>query len=457
MRFTALLLLFTALFDTALAQSSLSLQEASEMMFATNSKIESTEYQTLAAKRKRQAAISLFSPTINIRSAWVHTQKDLAVDINPLKGVLSSFDLGALLGLDWKYTIQPRNFGFIGADITMPIFTGGKIISAVRAAAISEQIATDQSKSIRQSTFTELVERYFALSLAQSAVKVRRKVVEGMTKHQSDIEQLIAQGMATKADALYIKYKLSEAEQELSTAISSLTLAHQALSSTIGVDSIAQLTTPIFFTPIIESLDYFEELAEQNNSQLSQVEHQRRLAKENVAIHRADFFPEIVAMAGGGFTRHVTDILPRWAVGVGANFTLFNGLKREYQYSAAKNTYKQVEALEKGAKSDIKLLINSLYNKVIASLNRTITLQKSIDFCTEYLQLQQSAFAEGVATSTTVIDATITLAASQIEQLESAYNFDIELAQLLEAAGISEQFFQYLDSNTKHQIVYEER
>ena len=191
--------------------------------------------------------------------------------------------------------------------------------------------------------------------------------------------------MATKADALYIKYKLSEAEQELSTAISSLTLAHQALSSTIGVDSIAQLTTPIFFTPIIESLDYFEELAEQNNSQLSQVEHQRRLAKQNVAIHRANFFPEIVAMAGGGFTRHVTDILPRWAVGVGANFTLFNGLKREYQFSAAKNRYKQVEALEKGAKSDIKLLINSLYNKVIASLNRIITLQKSIDFCTEYL------------------------------------------------------------------------
>lgn len=128
MRFTALLILLTALSNYAIAEQSLSLQRAVEMMNATNNRIKATEYQTLAAKRERQAAISLFSPQINIRSAWVHTQKDVAIDINPLKGALNSLDLGSLLNLDWRYTLQPRTFGFVGADITVPIFTGGKII-----------------------------------------------------------------------------------------------------------------------------------------------------------------------------------------------------------------------------------------------------------------------------------------------------------------------------------------
>ena len=100
MRFTALLILFTALSNYAIAEQSLSLQRAVEMMNTTNNRIKATEYQTLAAKRERQAAISLFSPQINIRSAWVHTQKDVAIDINPLKGALNSLDLGSILNLD---------------------------------------------------------------------------------------------------------------------------------------------------------------------------------------------------------------------------------------------------------------------------------------------------------------------------------------------------------------------
>jgi outer membrane protein TolC len=71
------------------------------------------------------------------------------------------------------------------------------------------------------------------------------------------------------------------------------------------------------------------------------------------------------------------------------------------------------------------------------------------------LLLKQAAFTEGAATSTEVIDATIALAAAQIEQLECAYNFDLSLAKLLEAAGVSERFFQYSDSHTKAQLIYE--
>ena len=60
-----------------------------------------------------------------------------------------------------------------------------------------------------------------------------------------------------------------------------------------------------------------------------------------------------------------------------------------------------------------------------------------------------------MATSTEVIDATLTLAATQIEQLEAAYNFDINLAKLLESCGQSDRFFDYIDSINSTKIEYE--
>lgn len=455
MRFITLNILSTIVYLHAIGQVSLSLDEATEMMFAHNNKIKASQYHVIAAKRERQAALSLFSPQINIHSGWIHAQKDLYIDINPLKPLLTPLDITPLLGLDWKYTIQNRNFGFIEADITVPIFTGGKIISAVKAAKITEQLAITQSTAQRQATFSELVERYFALSIARCAVAVRKEVVTGLQKHLNDITNLESNGMSTKAEVLYVKYRLAEAEQELYTATSTLNLAHKALCTTIGCEGIESLSTSLFYIQTIEDVDYFIALALQNNTTLAEIECKQQLAQQNIAIHRADFFPEIVALGGGGFTHNVTNILPRWAIGIGANFKLFDGLRREFYFSAAKNTYKRVEALKTAAEDDIRLLVVSLYNDTTTLLEQIFTLQKSIDFATEYLQMQQVAFEEGAATSTAVIDATIELATVRLEQLKFTYEFDTNLARLLEAAGMSHTYFNYSNSASKYTLYYE--
>lgn len=55
--------------------------------------------------------------------------------------------------------------------------------------------------------------------------------------------------------------------------------------------------------------------------------------------------------------------MPRWAVGVGVNLKIFDGLNREYKYSAAKQTVKQVEVLEMKAGKDIAVLIENSTTK----------------------------------------------------------------------------------------------
>ena len=456
MRFFTFIIALLALLPTY-GQQRLSLSEAANLAIENNPAIKATDHALRAAQRQRQAAIGLYLPQIAVNSGWIRTQKDIGFDLNPLKPLFSELNIAPLLGLDWSYTLQPRSFGFIEADITVPIFTGGKIVAANRAAKASERAAYSQNIARTDKVVTELITRYFGSVLAANSVKVRELLLRSIEQHLSDIIALTDAGMATKADKLYVEFALEDARQQLSAARSQFAIAQRALSTTIGTATTIQTTSDIFIVATIEELDHFKSAALTNNSQLRYITEQRELAKQNVNLKRADFFPEIVAMGGGGFTRNITELLPRWAIGIGLSFKLFNGTTREYNYLAAKDIYRQAEEISISAEQNITLLVEQLYSQTITHLNRVIALNSSISFAEQYLENKRVAFAQSMASSADVIDATLLVAKSHIEQLEAAYNFDISLAQLLETAGESYRFFDYSESKNRQIIEYEVR
>lgn len=450
------LFLFTIfLYFSAGAESVLSFRDALVLTEAYSAKIKSSEFEVLAAKRNLQAAKGLYFPQVNLRGAYIHAQKDLSVDFNPLKDILGQSFTSPLFGLDWRYTIQKRSFGFIGSDITIPIFTGGKIIAANRAAKIAYNAALSQSKEAQCVTITELVKRYFGYILASNVVKVREKVVQGFREHLSDMEHLLENGMVAEAELLYAKYTLAQAESDLKSAILQCSTTLESLRSTTGLNTTITTTTPIFIVTAIGDLSSFQRCAAESNPQLEYIEQQKLLAKQNIALNRAELLPQIAFMGGGGFTHRVTDILPRWAIGVGVNFKIFDGLNKEYRYSSAKSSYKRVEQLEIEAQRDISLLIHSLYNSTISHLTKAQSLSSAVAFSKEYLRVKKIAFSEGATTSTEVIEATINFAKSQIERLEAAYNFDVALAELLQASGSSNSFIDYCENQNKIVVEYE--
>lgn len=102
--------------------------------------------------------------------------------------------------------------------------------------------------------------------------------------------------------------------------------------------------------------------------------------------------------------------MPRWAVGVGVNLKIFDGLNREYKYSAAKQTVKQVEVLEMKAGKDIAVLIEKLYNQMNNYANQMKSIDASLAFAEEYLKAKNAAFLEGMSSSSDLVDAELNLA-----------------------------------------------
>lgn len=435
--------------------TSLTFDDALLLGMEHNPAVLASGYAEQAAHRERQAAIGLFMPQISIKGAYVHLNKDVKIDFNPMVSSLSPI-LGeglAMLGLDLSYTLQRRNTAFLGGDVMVPIFAGGKIWTANKAAKINEERTAEQSRQVRGALTVEIVERYFGVELARRGIAIREEAANVVQQHLHDVALLEKEGMAVASERLYVEYRLAEAERDLQRARLQLETAQQALQTSLGTEREFYPSTPMFLLSQIEPLEYFCAMAELSNPQLAEVDKMRELARMNLHLHRAEYFPEIVAVGGMVFCDHqLSSLAPRMAVGVGANFKIFNGLNREYKTSAARMQLRRVEALEHKAEQDILLLVESLYNEVQSLLSTASAVVRSEQFADEFLRAKRVAFREGVATATDVVDAALNLSRARLERVQMAYEFDVALARLLEASGVTESFSQYLHSKIAQAI-----
>lgn len=454
----------------------LSLEEALEMTLSDNPAIRAAEFNRRAAQQERRAAIGLRMPQIGITGSYAYLGKDIEIDLNNMKTPVQNLAgqilqsgmipsdyipsisqmLSGAMAASWALPLQDRSLGFVGGDVTVPLWMGGKINAANRAARINEQTARSQGIQQRNALVSELVERYYGLALARQVVVVRQQVVDGVRKHLEDAAALEAQGMISRSEKLYVEFKMSEAERDLQNAQSQVETIAAALNSTIGRTDDYQPVTAMFILERIEPLDHFRTLAAERNPLLDQVDQKRRLAYEGVRAQRSSFLPQVVAMGGMSFYDYqVSKVLPRWAVGVGVNFKLFDGLNREYKYSAAKQTVRRVEALQDKAGNDISVLVEKLYNQMENYRTQMASIEASLAFAEEYLKTKNAAFLEGMSSSTDLIDAELNLAKVKTERIEAAYRYDVSLAKLLEAAGISDEFTAYMRRQDARRITFE--
>ena len=435
--------------------TSLTFDDALSLGMERNPAIVASGYAEQAAHRERQAAIGLFMPQISIKGAYTHFNKDIKIDFNRMVSSLSPIlgrDLTAL-GLDFSYPLQRRNTAFLGGDVVVPIFAGGKVWIANKAAKINEERTAEQSRQVRAALTVEIVERYFGVELARQVVAIREEALMAVEHHLRDVALLEKEGMAVESERFYVEYRMAEAVRDLQRAQLQLKTAQEALQTSLGAEGVVSPSTPMFLLSQIEALDYFQALAKMRNAQLAEVDKMRELARANLRLHYADLFPEVVAMGGMVFCDHqLSSLVPRMAVGVGLNFKLFDGLNREYKTSAARLQLRRVEALERDAEQDILLLVEKLYNEVQTVLATVPAVKRSERFAEEFLRAKRNAFREGMATATDVVDAALNLSHARLERVQAAYEFDVALARLLEASGVADRFSEYLHSQVAQAV-----
>ena len=462
---------------SATAQQRVSFSDALSMMETHNRAISSAKYGVDAAYREYRATQGLRMPKVDLVGCYTLMQHNIDIDLGGAKGVVTeSFNglissgvsqgfitptiaslltdgLAPLMGKDWRYTLQNRHFGFVGTTLTIPIYMGGRIGIASRVAKLKIDGAQIGLNGVTNSLITELVERYYGVILAREVVAVREFVVQGVEQHLHDAEAMEEEGVVAHSVVLYLQYKLSEVKRDYSDALSKLRVAERALQTTIQSDTTILPSDKMFLSNEIYNIDYYRDNALGLNAIIGEVENAKHLSLEGVNLARSAFMPEVVAMGGASlYSYNLTNMLPRWAVGVGVSMPIFGGLSKQEQYRASKSVERSAQELAAKVEEDILLLVDKEYYALQNTLLNIDSSKRSIALAESYYTTALEGFREGVTPSSELMDARIALAASEVGYLDAVYNYILSLARLLEVSGLSDDFINYISNGVEVDI-----
>lgn len=397
-------------------------------------------------EHERAAAHSLYYPRVDAHVRATRIDAPITIDLDPIRQAILSLHPQVPVSLVPPFETTVQDSAFWKADLraSWPLFTGGRVPAANAAAQARLDEALAERRQTQGALAVDLVRRYFALQLAAAARAVRGSVVDGLRQHAFNATRLEQEGMVARVERLGAEVALAEAERQLRRSRDDQALAGLALASTLSIDTEPDPITSLFVLRELEPVEIFVEHARRAHPALARLETQARLAAQAARAEDGRKWPEVYAF--GVRELHEGDLTilePSWALGLGANWTLFDGGERARKTAAAREQGARVAALEARTRRDLATLVEAKYREARKARDQFDTLHATLALADEHLRMRTRAFEEGAATSLEVVDARLALARAQLERLVAAFDFDVALAELLDASGQMDRYEEF--------------
>ncbi len=347
---------------------------------------------------------------------------------------------------DWNQVIQEKNFASLTADFMWPLFTGGKINGANKAAGVEIEISHEKFRAIEGTLLTELVTRYYGLSLAIQILEVRQQMFNAMQLHYSDAQKLFDSGMIAKTELLHAAVSRNEAERELKQAVRNIEIIRAGLEATLSFDSTVTVlpASHLFINKELSGISYWVSKAKTENPQLKQIGDKRELILIKNKVDKGSYLPTVAMIGTYNLAeKNLSPYMPDWIVGVGMKWTVFNGMGRRNKLKADKSMLSQVDFAEQKAHADVKAYLTKLYHELQMQMEQKNELESTLELAREYSASTKTAFNEGFTTSSSVVDACTKVAQVKALRLKVFYEYDVTLAKLLQMAGVPEQYVNF--------------
>lgn len=459
-------LLVSCVMQNAVSQELVySFAEARDHLLHASNALKVAAAEEQMARKEQEKASSLWWPHLQADGMYTHLSQKVEVRqplsryTDPAKAYIQSIFpseqlVSGLLDEVGQYTftfpLLPENISSVGLTAEWIAYSGGKRILADRLSRRLVDVAQMNGRQVYAAEQLLLVERYYGLVLAEQTTRVCQEHYKGALAHYEHAVRLESVGMIDKAARLLAQVNMRDAKRELDRAVSAERTGQLALKELLGVadDSIRIVpSSSLFMNTQMPMEMVFQEAMRGHNPTLNTLHIEESMATDNLRMDYSAYLPEIAVF--GKQTLYAqglpSNLLPRTIVGIGFTWNLFDGLQRERQITQSRIARQSVTWSRLQAESELSVLVTGLYSTMQQAIEDVEALKATIALNEELLRMRKTAFAEGMATSTEVIDAENLLAESRLASLAAYYAYDVALASLLVACGTIEQLDTYIE------------
>ena len=419
----------------------LSLDSCRQLAIKENKELRMAAMKQRAAHYERRAAQTKYLPRVSASGAYLHTSRELSLLSGEQKASLSALDdklggLGSQL-VEALHT-DTRNMGAAAVMLSQPIYMGGKIVAYNRITRFAEQIARSQNDLALQNVIVEVDEAYWHIVALRSKKALAEGFLQLVEKLDSDVQQMIAEGIATTADGLSVRVKVNEAKVALIQVNNGLELSKMKLCQVCGLEMDTDVEPtdelPQQSAALVTSAYHDVQTAFGNRPELRALDLSTNIYKEKVNLARSEFLPS-VALTGGymasnpslfdSFERQMKGM---WSVGVVISVPIVTFGERCYKVKAARAeqtiaNYELDETREK-----VELQVNQCRRKLTEASERLTTAMQSMDEADENLRHATLGMKEGVIPVSNVLEAQTAWLGAHSQCVEA--RVDVRLAEV---------------------------
>jgi len=223
-----------------------------------------------------------------------------------------------------------------GVEASGPIYTFGKLSTAIEMAKLQNKAVNSQVKRGLQDIQSQVVDAYANTLLAEQQVLVLRRSRERALEIFALTERDFNAGKGMKSDVLLAKASIKSLEPQILGAERTALMARQNLNRLLGrpTQDASELDSNIVLDGLgatgIPDRAQAVDQARKNRPDLIALETSARVYEGTAKIFAANYYPTIVYQGKAGFVgsepEQLTEWVHRnWSVGVALNWTLFDG------------------------------------------------------------------------------------------------------------------------------------
>lgn len=475
--------LLAGIISMSSAQTMLSLDSCRALALRNNKELKIAQEKIKAAHYEKKAAFTNYLPNFSATGTYMRNQREVSLLSNEQKEGLSTMgstlqpqfqatmqqiaaanpDLGQLLAplaaldiasplnamgtsLTDALRTDTRNMYAGAVTLTQPIYMGGKIRAYNKITNYAEKLSMAQHETNVQEVILSTDEAYWQVISLVHKKQLAESFLQLVQKLDSDIEKMIREGVATKADGLSVKVKVNEAEMTLTKVNDGLSLAKMVLCQLCGID----ITTPIQLTDEnLENLpmpytnvEKHVETAYENRPEIRGLELATDIYKQKINVVRSEYLPSVALLGNyivsnpsvmNGFEKKFKGM---WNVGVMVSIPIFHWGEGSYKVKAAKADARAAQLQLDEVKEKIELQVNQSSFKVNEAAKKLAMAEKNLDKADENLRYANLGFREGVIPTSNVLEAQTAWLSAQSEKIDAQIDVKLTDVYLKKSLGI---------------------
>ena len=456
------------------AQSFLSLDSCRALALANNKDLLISNEKINAAHYQHKAAFTNYLPSFSATGTYMRNQKEFSLLNNDQKAALSGLGtnlagplqqaagiiaqlhpeiasqipaLGASLtsafneagsSLVDALRTDTRNVYAGAITLTQPLYMGGKIRAYNKITKYAEELAQQQHQGGMQEVIMSTDQAYWQVISLVNKKKLAEGYLKLLQQLDSDVEKMIAEGVATKADGLSVRVKVNEAEMTLTKVEDGLSLARMLLCQLCGID----LSSPITLAdenmediPLLTPETHFDmSTAYANRPEIRSLELATQIYKQKINVTRAEHLPSIALMGNymvtnpSVFNSFENKFKGLWNVGVMVQIPIWHWGEGIYKTKAAKAEARIAQYQLQDAREKIELQVNQSAFKVKEASKKLVMATKNMEKADENLRYATLGFKEGVIATSNVLEAQTAWLSAQSEKIDA--QIDVKLTEI---------------------------